>query len=386
MIERLSDTQQVHMTRWLCFSALLISAWLFLPETTQAAMIAAERSPVSGSEQLQQHITPLSYTRDTYSVAYFEAGEYWEFTEIFNALQEALKQDSDGGRLAFPQTYHYSPGWDLPEQEYEKLAQSIMDNADIDMVVALGSVASKALFKRNNGKKPVICLDVANPALIGLINLETQKPVASNFFIDYVPDKWNKSITLMDILQHVNKIGTLSSNTEEGRTYSNIKELRDVGRERGFEVVTYEQLDVEESVPSCKKGIEALIAQGIDALYVPAISCFDPKLGDPVMLYGILHDHKVKTYAKDGKIPVANGALIGISTLNYQSIGQFFSSVLLQHVVGSRPHTEAVLPFEPKIYLNLATARKLTIALPVNLLINVDGIYDNTLPPIKEWP
>lgn len=374
------------MIRGGCFYAVFVAAWLFLFGISHAAMTAVERSPVSGSLQVQQEIVPLPYAKAVYNVAYFEAGIYWEFTEILKALQAVLKENPKGHLLAFPQAYHYSPGWDLPEREYEAIAQSIMDNADIDMVVALGSVASKALLRQNNGKKPVVCLDVANPALIGLINLETQKPVAPNFFIDYVPDKWNKSITLLDILQHVRKIGTLSSNTDEGRTYSNIKELRDVGRERGFDVVTYEQLDAEESVASCKKGIDALISQGIDALYVPAISCFDPEHGDPALLYGILHDNNVKTYAKDGKIPVASGALIGISTLNYQSIGQFFSSTLLRHVMRDMSYTEEVLPFEPKIYLNLATARKLNITLPLNLLINVDGIYDNTLPPIKEWP
>ena len=47
---------------------------------------------------------------------------------------------------------------------------------------------------------------------------------------------------------------------------------------------------------------------------------------------------------------------------------------------------EVILPFEPRIYLNNATARRLGITFPVALLINVDGIYDDSLPRIKDWP
>ena len=150
--------------------------------------------------------------------------------------------------------------------------------------------------------------------------------------------------------------------------------------------MVYEGLDPQATVESCKKGIQELMAQGIDALYVPAIQCFDPELGDPALLFDILHKNKVKTYAKDGRIPVAKGALIGISTLNYQYIGSFFSAALLQHVSPDAKGNEVILPFEPRIYLNNATARRLGITFPVALLINVDGIYDDSLPRIKDWP
>lgn len=356
------------------------------PDPVDPAAVTGPIAHTAGEgAQFQQMVHRLPYTKKQYAVAYFEAGAYWEFSDILTALRAAIDRDSDGRLLAFPDAFHYSPGWNLSEQAYDAIAKSIMDNPDVDMVVAMGSMASKALLRHNTGK-PVICLDVANPELVGLIDPKTGRSTAANFFADYVPNKWSKSITLMDMLQHIHKIGTLSSNTDAGRTYSNTRELREVGRERGFEVVTYEELDTAESVEACRKGIETLIGQGIDALYVPAVNCFDPDTGNPALLYDILHSHKVKTYAKDGRVPVENGALIGISTLNYDSIGRFFADILLRHVVPGRPAHEATLPFEPKIYLNQVTARKLRIHFPTHLLINVDGVYDATLPDIRDWP
>lgn len=378
------------MFRGSLFISCLAFALLLFSGADRAFSAGYQPQQVSDSDgesrQVQRNIQRLPYAKPAYMVAYFEGGPHWEFSEIQAALLDALAGSDHKRLIRFPQKYHYSPGWNLSESEYAAIARSIMANPDIDMVVAMGSVASKALLTCNNGKKPVICLDVADPPLIGLVDPQTRAATAPNFIVDYVPDKWNKSIALLYTLLPFRKIGTMSSGTREGRTYSNSKELYEVGRERGFEIVVYEGLDPQATVESCKKGIEELIAQGIDALYVPAIQCFDPELGDPALLFDILHKNKVKTYAKDGRIPVAKGALIGISTLNYQYIGSFFSAALLQHVSPDAGGSEAILPFEPRIYLNNATARRLGITFPVALLINVDGIYDDSLPRIKDWP
>lgn len=336
--------------------------------------------------QVAKKVQKLPRAKSVYTVAYFEAGPYWEFTALFKALYEELQAHSEARLLSFPERYRYSPGWDLPDADYDAIAQRVMSDPEIDMVLAMGTVPSKALLRHNNNEKPVFCIDVADPAGSGLIIPHTSQPVAPNFFVEYVPSRWSRSIALMAMLQRFEKIGAMSPDTPEGRTYSNLRELREVGRERGFEVITYERLDSRESVATCKEGLEYLIRQGIDSMYIPALNCFDPEQGDPRMLYELLHKHKVKTYAKDGKIPVANGALIGISTLNYHEQGKFFASLLLQHVSDNAGQNGAVLPFEPKIYLNVATARRLGISFPIPLLINVDGIYDSTLPPLTVRP
>lgn len=319
-----------------------------------------------------------------YTVAYFEAGSYWEFDEIFAQLRQVVSQYDRSKKIFFADGYHFSPGWDAGPERYDALAASIMENPDIDMVVAMGTVASVALLKHNAPKKFVVCLDVVDPVQSGLVSRQTQQPVASNFVVDYVPHKWRRSITLLDILHHSTRMGTMATKTQEGLNYSNVNDLREVGRERGFEVVLFDGLDAAESVESCKRGIKNLIDQKIDALYVPAINCFDPQRGDPVQLYNMLHAHGVKTYAKDGRIPVSNGALIGISTLVYDTIGRYFAAALLRQAGLPQPEgLKGGLPFEPKIFLNAATARRLHIAIPVNLLTCVDGIYDDGLPEIR---
>lgn len=370
---RASRTAHVYL-----FAMLFILAGVALSFASESVVQDESEAPVRFS------LPRFLPEKAVYTVAYFEAGSYWEFDEIFAQLRQVVSQYDRSKKIFFADGYHFSPGWDAGPERYDALAASIMENPDIDMVVAMGTVASVALLKHNAPKKFVVCLDVVDPVQSGLVSRQNQQPVASNFVVDYVPHKWRRSITLLDILHHSTRMGTMATKTQEGLNYSNVNDLREVGRERGFEVILFDGLDAAESVESCKRGIKNLIDQKIDALYVPAINCFDPQRGDPVQLYNMLHAHGVKTYAKDGRIPVANGALIGISTLVYDTLGRYFAAALLRQAGLPQPEgLKGGLPFEPKIFLNAATARRLHIAIPVNLLTCVDGIYDDGLPEIR---
>ncbi len=364
-----------------CLSVLAFC--LYMSSVSSAASYQEERSIKEGYYILNS-VPPFAQQKNVYNVGYFEAGPYWEFDEIYKAIVHDLSKYPQSKALAFPKKYHYSPGWISPKAQQEKIAADIMQNPDIDVVIAMGTVASTMLLAHNNGQKTVICLNVADATYSGLINPNTHRPVAKNFVVDHFPQKWRRSIEILNILQSFQHIGTMAPDTPEGLAYCNIHDLREVGRARGFEVSFYDQIDIAESVESCKRGIEYLIKQDVDAVYVPALNCFDPELGNPDLLYEILHENNIKTYAKDGKIPVMYGALIGISTLNYTEIGTVFAQILLRHLPNYAHADSAIqLEFEPKIYLNNDTARKLKIQFPLPLLTNVDSIYDDMLPPIK---
>ncbi len=321
--------------------------------------------------------------KEMYTIAYFEGGPYWEFTEIYEEIKKNIESYPESFKLHLPEDKYFSPGWTTSEKEMGEIAQAIMTDPEIDLVVAMGTAASVALLEHNNPQKPVFSIDVAEPILAGLVNPDTFEPVASNFYVEYIPNKWRKSITLLDSLMDIKKIGTMSPPTEEGALYCNINELREVGRERGFQVFYYNKIDLEESVASCMQGIEALAAQGVESIYVPALTCFDPSSGDPKALYQFMHEKGITSYAKDGRVPVMEGALIGISTLNYQDIGAAFAQLIMQHFARNRAYDKRILlDFNPKIYINSATAALLGIRLPLTLLTNVDSIYDNTLPKI----
>ncbi len=338
--------------------------------------------------QFFQKVKPLTIEKTSYNIAYYEAGEYWEFTEIYEQIQHSLKEYPNSNRLIFPKKYYYSPGWGKSDEEYENIAKNIMQNQDIDMVIAMGTVASTTLLKYNNFTKPVFCLDIADPVFSGLIDNDTNRAFADNFYVDHIPNKWLQSISLLDAFYDIKSIGTLSVNTEVGRTYANINELREVGREKGFDVFFYDQVSEDESVASCKKGLEYLINQKVESVYIPALSCFDPELGDPKALYKILLDNKIVPYSKDGKVQVMNGAFIGISTIRYNLIARIYALLIMQHIdkeLFEQTKDEVVAnPFEPLSYINRATAEILNINLPLSLLIVVDGIYDDNLPKISE--
>ena len=247
------------MFRGSLFISCLAFALLLFSGADRAFRLAPAATGFSDSDgesrQVQRNIQRLPYAKPAYMVAYFEGGPHWEFSEIQAALLDALAGSDHKRLIRFPRIIItvpaefvgirpmpplHGPSWLIPTLTWW----------------CLRTVASKALLTCNNGKKPVICLDVADPPLIGLVDPQTRAATAPNFIVDYVPDKWNKSIALLYTLLPFRKIGTMSSGTREGRTYSNSKELYEVGRERGFEIVVYEGLDPQATVESCKKGIE----------------------------------------------------------------------------------------------------------------------------------
>ncbi len=377
-------------SNWSCYKKILLILPLvfclyacFFSTNLALARSQIQEESSANQDHIFQNVIKLKQ-KSVYNVAYFEAGNYWEYSILYRRLHDALAVYPESKALVFPNKYHYSPGWGEKEKQ-DEIAASIMANPDIDIVLSMGTVASTLLAKHNNPQKIVLCLSIADAVFSKLINKRTHKSVHANFFVEHFPNKWRRTIELMNIMLDFHKIGTMSTNTAEGYAYCNIQDLKEVGRNRGFDVSFYDGIDAQETVESCKKGIEYLIEQDIDALYIPALSCFDPKAGNPKLLYDILHKSNIKTYAKDGDIPVMGGALMGISTLDYMDEGKTFAQILLRSLPNFKHDNSALLlEFKPKIFINSGTARMLGVELPLNLLTNVDSIYDTSLPLLKK--
>ena len=178
--------------------------------------------------------------------AYFEAGPYWEFTLLQKEIIKALRQRGVADRIILPDNLRISPGWDASESVYRAEARKLMQNPDIDVIISMGTEGTKALLAENNGKTPIMSVDVADPAGTGIVDRVTGKG-APNLTIRYIKDNNAVFALFLRVLPFL-RLGIMYHDSPEGLSYSNVREAREVARERGFTLVEYPSLDKAESV------------------------------------------------------------------------------------------------------------------------------------------
>lgn len=311
--------------------------------------------------------------------AYLEAGPYWEFSLLREQIITALKERGVLERIDFPEVLHISPGWDATEDAYRDAARTLMRDPSVDVILGMGTAATKALLAENNGRTPIMSIDVADPVGAGIVDARTGR-TAPNLTIHYVRDKWYKVFALFHEALPFKRLGIMYHDSPEGLSYSNVHEAREVARERGFTLVEYPRLDKAESGATCAQGVNELLGRGIDAFYISALNCFDWTRENPQPMFDALASHGIRTFARDGSVHVRRGALMGLSTLDYVPLGRFYADRMAQRL-GLLPPTAELEreAYTPKITLNLVTANNLGMDIPLLLLISSDEIFDATL-------
>lgn len=361
---------------------LLVLCWGLAP----LCLAAENASLVSGGERSALTATRSEAPLGVKRVAYFETGPYWEFSLLREKVLESLGHLHVLNQVEFPESLHVSPGWGADPSVYSAEARKLMADPSVDLIMSMGTVATKALLAENNERTPIVSIDVADPVGAGIIDAETGRG-AVNLTLEYTRDKWQKVFVLFHQALPFQKLGILYHDSPEGRSYSNVNEAREVARDRGFALVEYAGLDREESAQSCTEGVRSLINQGVDAFYISALNCFDWTQENPRKIFDALHEQGIKTFARDGSVHVRQGALMGLSTLDYVPLGEFYAgrmARLLGFIPESVPMAEH--QYSPKITLNLDTARYLNLDVPLVLLITADEIFDSSLAPIRIDP
>lgn len=318
-----------------------------------------------------------------YTVAYFEAGPYWEFTLLQQEVTEALDRLGVLPRIYFDQRFWLSPGWDAAAEVYREAARQLMNAPEVDLIICMGTVATKALLAENNGRTPIVSINVADPVASGIVDPETGKG-ALNLTLQYTRDKWQQAFVLFHQALPFTRMGIMYHDSPEGRSYSNVPQAREVARERGFTLVEYSHLDQQESEDSCAEGVRELISRNIDAFYISALNCFDWTQANPRKLIDSLHSRGIRTYSRDGTVHVRQGALMGLSTLDYTPLGEYYAD-RISRLLGIIPEGTPVVQdrYRPKITLNLDTARSMGVDAPLIVLISADEIFDSSISPIN---
>ena len=315
-------------------------------------------------------------------IGYIEAGPFWLFSQTYRAIREALAGNPRFS-AEYPEELHVSPGWDAPPEELDDFARALQERDDVDLIIAGGTAAVRALLRINPGRIPIIGIGMADPLAAGVVKSVDDSGV-DNFTCEVIPDRWMQMVRVFHDVVGFKRLGLLLPPGPEGRFYSGIDAVLAVEAELNFTVLIGEIPD--ESVQSCADGIDWLAKQKADAFFIGPLLGFDWEQGDPEFLLNRLNRvHMLPTFARDGSIFVQGGALLGLATWDFSRDGRRLAEKAVRIFDGEKPRSipmRAVV--EPLIAINLQTAMEIDFDLPFDVLIAADEIYVESKRPKLE--
>lgn len=178
------------------------------------------------------------------------------------------------------------------------------------------------------------------------------------------------------------KMGIMYPDTPDGRVYAALGDAQGIASELGFSLVQYSGLSSAETADECRKGLEALREQGMDAFFIGPLNCFDIEGNDFAPLLDTLTAWKIPTFARDGSEYVKAGALMGFSTWDFGPIGVFHARQARAIFSGTSPRQLSMQDgTEPSIALNLLTAKAIGFEFPFDVLVVADELHGTITRP-----
>lgn len=329
--------------------------------------------------------TTVFASEEPYRFVLFQHGPSSEFSAQKNKILTSLKSFGLHREYQLLDKDIYSPGWKSTATELAAIAKQIMEREDVDLILSMGTAATKALLAVNNLRTPIIGIDISEPLEAGIIKTPHETGI-KNLALRYIPGRWIRVFRIFHQITSFTRIGIIHNDSIDGRSFSNLLDAREAGRDLGFQVVDYAEYDPDQLLESCSTGVDALIQEGIDALYLSEINCFDPELHDISNILHKLHDNHVLTFSSYGEDHVRLGAFMGVSTTELRPLGKFYADMIIKILQQGKLPGEVPITaeFTPEIILNLYAADKLGVDFSIPVLVSADRIFDNAIYATEE--
>ncbi|MFP5213609.1 MAG: ABC transporter substrate-binding protein [Acidobacteriota bacterium] len=317
-----------------------------------------------------------------YRIGYIEAGPYWIFEGTYATIKKALGTMGWAQKVEFPEDAHVSPGWE-PEKKpvLEEKAKTLMARTDLDLIISAGTDASKAVVAANNNRTPIVAIAMSDPVRSKVVTSDKDSGT-DNLTVYFELERYKRMFRMFHDVVGFKKLGLIYSDTENGKLYANADDAREVAKEKGFEVVEYAKVSRAEKPEECMEGLKWLVSQGVDAFFIPALSCFDWSANDVKPLMDYLTANKIPTFAREGTKVVKAGALMGFSTIDFSSRGSFIADKIVRILQGEKARALPMVDnAPPKISLNVSVAQEIGFDPPVDILAASDEVFSEiTLP------
>jgi ABC-type uncharacterized transport system substrate-binding protein len=179
------------------------------------------------------------------------------------------------------------------------------------------------------------------------------------------------------------KLGMAYADTDAGRSYAALDPVKEVAKERGFEIINcFAKDDIPDSklaAASVEQCFQELVKKA-DAIYVTKQNGVN-KRSIPELVT-IANSGRIPTFSQSGSEEVNWGFLLSISQADFKYVGQYYAETIAKIFNGARPaQLEQVFEGPPKIAINLRTAAIIGFDPPVDTLGAADEIYQEIASP-----
>jgi ABC-type uncharacterized transport system substrate-binding protein len=354
---------------------------------------------------------PKTNNGNKWRIGYYEGGEYLNYQQVLIATVRGLMQlgwietteipvqqgeqtkdlwnwmakNLKSKYITFATDAHYSANWD--DKTREKIAKEVIDRLnkkkDIDLIIAMGTWAGKDLANDKH-HVPTLVFSTSDPVSAGIIK-STNDSGLMHVYAQVDPEKYARQIKLFHEIIGFKKLGVAFEDSESGRSYAAIEEIKKVARNLNFEIVTCftksDIPDIKIATETVKNCFNELVTK-VDAIYVTEQGGVNNSSIQELVQIAI--NNRMPTFAQYGPEMVKYGFLLSTSTAGYKYLGAFYAEVIAKVLNGALPNQlDQVFEEPPKIALNIETAELVNFNPPLLILGAADEIYRKITPPEK---
>ncbi len=337
-----------------------------------------------------------------FKIAVIESGEYYSYGETlystinaFNVFEWGDKLElSEGAKESCEtlikelQTKHYSDYFEISLNNFfnfdwnesavsNRKFRNIIENNDVDLIISLGTTASKIISDYNPRKIPIIADSISDP--VGADIIESNEDSGRDFLtVRCDPDIYLRQIKLFYDVVGFKKLGVLYTDTVDGRSYAALDDIKKIAKEKGFEIIHMtDYLIEEEGNPNAAHAyIKALskLSPKVDAIYLTTQAGLTIENMDNILK--VINRYKIPTFAMEGSRFVKYGALLGVSENELESAGIYNIKKIIKIFKGESPRKlDQIFEHVPHITINLKESELIGYDVPVDILTSSDEIY-----------
>lgn len=292
-------------------------------------------------------------------------------------IRELSKMDL-GEYIEFDESAFYYLGYTKEEDVISGLKKHVEEDKDIDLVITFGTSAGK-LVRDMELSVPMVDFSATDPVASGIIDSSTEGSGRDKVWAQVEPSMPLRQLKYYHSIYPFEKLGIVVYGDE---TISGVPDIEKARDEVGFELVKYNLPEVlreteeEQEVyyNQVKERFMKLRDDGIDAFFltVDLINDMD-RLEE---LLNIFYEKNIPVYVMDDTSTVENGALMIISTYDFENVGYFIADAIAKilngAVAGDLP---CVYTSSPYICFNYDIAKKIGYPLDFRFLMSCDEIY-----------
>lgn len=303
------------------------------------------------------------------------------FTSDSMTTQEMIRELSRmdlGEYIEFDEDAFYYLGYTEESEVVKGLRKHVEEDQDIDMVITFGTSAGK-LVRDMDLPVPMVDFSATDPVASGIIDSSTEGSGRDMVWAQVEPSMPLRQLKYYHSICPFEKLGIVVYGDE---TISGVPDIEKARDEVGFELVKYQIPEVERSTQKEKaayykevrRQFGQLCKEGIDAFFltVDLINDMD-QLRD---LLQIFYEKNIPVYVMDDTGTVKNGALMIISTYDFENVGYFIADAIAKilngAVAGDLP---CVYTSSPYICFNYDVAQEIGYPLDFQFLMSCDEIY-----------